>query len=93
MKKKLYNSIQWFDEMVHSFGLECETSTFIHNTLTNMLTNTLEDGAMIWDDDMVESTYPQAVDRIKHREREHVMNELINFIISGELNRRLKDGK
>lgn len=93
MKKKLNNAIRWFDEMVHSFGIECETAAFIHNTLTSMLTNTLEDGTMIWDDEMVEKAYPQAVDEIRRRECEKAINELIKFIVSGELRRRLKDGK
>ena len=91
MKKKLYNAIRWFDEMVHSFGLECETSTFIHNTLSSILTNTLEDGCMIWDDEMVEKAYPQAVGDIKRKEREQFINEL-RFTIN-ELNRRFDDGK
>lgn len=91
MKKKLSNSINWFDAMVHSFGLECETATFIHNTLSSILTNTLEDGTMIWDDEMVEKTYPQAVAEIKRKEREKVMNEL-RYLIK-VLDRRLDNGK
>ena len=92
MKKKLSNAIRWFDEMVHSFGIECETSAFLHNILASMLTQTLEDGCMIWDDDMVEKTYPQAVDQIKRKEREKTIIEFQWFIC--ELRRRLEeDGK
>ena len=91
MKKKLNNAIRWFDEMVRSFGLECETSSFIHNTLTSVLANTLEDGTMIWDDEMVEKACPQAVDKIKRKEREKVIIEFNWFIY--ELRRRLEDGK
>jgi len=91
MKKKLYKAIKWFDEMIHSFGLECETSTFIHNILSSILTNTLVDGCMIWDAEMVENTHPQAVGEIKRKEREKVINELRNMV--GELNRRIDNGK
>lgn len=91
MKKNLNSAIRWFDEMVHSFGVECETSTFIHNTLSSILTNTLEDGTMIWDDEMVEKAYPQAVANIKRKEREKVMNEL-RYLIK-VLDRRLDNGE
>ena len=92
MKKKLSKALYWFDEMVRSFGLECETSTFIHNILLSVLTNTLEDGCMIWDDDMMEKEYPQAVDMIKRKERERILNEIQKFLMR-ELNRRLDNGK
>ena len=92
MRKKLETAVTWFDMMVHNFGLECETATFIHNTLTSMLTNTLEDGTMIWDDEMIEKAYPQAIDQIKRKEREKTIIEFQWFIC--ELRRRLEeDGK
>lgn len=91
MKKKLNNALIWFDEMVHSFGLECETATFIHNIFIRLLTNTLEDGCMIWDDEMIEKMYPQAVGEIKRKERERVIKELRSIV--NDLNRRLNNGK
>lgn len=93
MKKKLYKAIQWFIETINGNGLDCEESEVIRSLLTSIFVNMLEDGAMIWDDNMVESAYPQAVDQIKRREHERVINELILFITSGELNRRINNGK
>lgn len=91
MKKKLYNAIHWFDEMVKRFGLECVTSELIHQTLSMILSNTMEDGVMIWDKDMVEIMYPQVVNQIRQEEREKVINEL-RFMVD-EINRRLDNGK
>lgn len=93
MKKKLYKAIAWFIKTVNGEGLYCEESEFIRSILTSIFVNMLEDGTMIWDGDMVESAYPQAVDQIKRREHERVINELILFITSGELNRRIDNGK
>ena len=91
MKKKLYKAINWFTDMVFACGLSCETSSFIRNTLSYLYVNMLEDGTMIWDAEMVEKMYPQAVDQIKRREREKVINEL-RFMVN-ELNRRVDNGK
>ena len=93
MKKKLYKAIAWFIETISGKGLDCEESEFIRSILTSIFVNMLEDGTMIWDSDMVESAYPQAIDQIKRREHERVINELILFITSGELNRRINNGK
>lgn len=92
MRKKLETAITWFDEMVHSFGLECETSTFIYNTLTIMLTKTLEDGVVIWDDEMVKIMYPQAVDKIKQDQLDEILG-IIRYDVADYIKGRLKDGK
>ncbi len=92
MKKKLYNAIYWFDMMVHNFGLECETSTFIHNILSNILTNTMVDGCMIWDDEMIKKMYPQAIDQIKQEQLDKILG-IIRYDVADFIKGRLKDGK
>lgn len=90
MKKKLYKAIQWFTDIVYGNDLACEEATFINSMLSSIFVNMLEDGTMIWDDEMVEKAYPQAVDQIKRKEREKVMNEL-RYLIK-VLDRRLNNG-
>lgn len=91
MKKKLYKAIQWFIDTINGNDLECEESEVIRSLLTSIFVNMLEDGAMIWDDNMVESAYPQAVDQIRRKEREKIFNEL-RYVVN-DLNRRLDNGK
>ena len=91
MKKKLYNAINWFTDMLRDYGMACETSSFIRNTLADLYVHMLEDGTMIWDDDMVEKMYPQAADQIRRKEREKIFNEL-RYVVN-DLNRRLDNGK
>lgn len=86
MKKKLYKAIQWFTDVVYGNDLACEEATFINSMLSSIFVNMLEDGTIIWDDEMVEKAYPQAVGEIRRKEREKVINELKYMI--NELNRR-----
>lgn len=92
MKKKLYKAIQWFTDTVYGNDLACEEATFINSMLSSIFVNMLEDGTIIWDDEMVERAYPQAVGEVRRKEREKVINEL-RFMIN-DLHRRVeKDGK
>ena len=91
MKKKLYKAIQWFTDTVYGNDLACEEATFINSMLSSIFVNMLEDGTIIWDDEMVEKAYPQAVGEIRRKEREKVINEL-RYVIN-DLHRRLDNGK
>lgn len=91
MKKKLYKAIQWFTDTVYGNDLACEEATFINSMLSSIFVNMLEDGTVIWDDEMIERAYPQAVGEVRRKEREKVINEL-RFMVN-ELNRRLDNGK
>ena len=91
MKKKLYKAIQWFTDTVYGNDLACEEATFINSMLSSIFVNMLEDGTIIWDDEMVEKAYPQAVGEIRRKEREKIFNEL-RYVVN-DLNRRLDNGK
>ena len=91
-KLMLNNAITWFDELVKINGCQCSTSTFIHNMLVKVYTESQADGKMLWDDEMIKHLYPQAIDTIKREERARVINGMANFLL-GELDRRLDNGK
>ena len=92
MKKKLNNAIRWFDEMVHNFGLECETATFIHNMLVQFYSETPTDGIMIWDKEMIERAFPSATDQIKQEQLDKILG-IIRYDVADFIKGRLKDGK
>ena len=92
MKKKLKKSITWFDMMVHNFGLECETATFIHNILIQLYSETPTAGTMIWDKEMIERAFPLSTNQIKQEQLEKILN-IIRYDVANFIEGRLKDGK
>ena len=92
MRKKLETAITWLDMMVHNFGLECETATFIHNILIQLYSETPTDGTMIWDKEMIERAYPLSTNQIKQEQLEKILG-IIRYEVPDFINRRLKDGK
>ena len=91
MRKKLERSIAWFDMMVHNFGLECETASFIHNILVQLYSETPTDGTMIWDKETIEKAYPLSIDQIKRDQLNKILN-IIKYDVVEDIKRRLKDG-
>ena len=88
------NAVTWFDELVRINGCQCSTSTFIHNTLIEILeiiTGTYSDGNMVWDKEVFERVYPVVTEQIKNEEREKVY-KVLRFDLIDYIERRLKDG-
>ena len=90
-KLMLNNAITWFDELVRINGCQCSTSTFIHNMLVKVYGETMTDGKMLWDRDLVEKAYPQVVDDIREEEREKIYT-VLRHDLEDFIKRRLKDG-
>ena len=77
LKLMLNNAVTWFDELVRINGCQCSTSTFIHNMLVKVYTDSQMDGSMLWDEEMIEKAFPVAIKIIKHKEREKVIHEIL----------------
>ena len=92
MKKKLERSLTWFDMMVHNFGLECETATFIHNILVQLYSETPTDGTMIWDKETIERAFPLSTNQIKQEQIDKILG-IIRYDVADFIKGRLKDGK
>lgn len=91
MRKNFEAAITWFDMMVHNFGLECETATFIHNTLVQLYSETPTDGTMIWDKETIERAFPLSTNQIKQEQLDKILG-IIRYQVPDFINRRLKDG-
>ncbi len=92
MKKNLETAITWFDMMVHNFGLECKTATFIHNILVQLYSETPTDGTMIWDKETIERAFPLSTNQIKQEQLDKILG-IIRYDVADFIKGRLKDGK
>lgn len=88
----LKNAITWFDELVSLECVQCDTSTFIHNILCEVLAGMPTDGAMLWDQEIFEKNYPITSSKIRQEEREKILG-IIRYEVPDFINRRLDNGK
>ena len=91
-KLMLNNAITWFDELVKIYGCQCSTSTFIHNMLVKVYTESQADGKMLWDKEMVEKSYPIIIADIRQEQIDEILN-IIRNDVPAFINRRLDNGK
>lgn len=91
-KLMLSNAITWFDELVKINGCQCTTSTFVHNMLVKVYTESQADGKMLWDKEMVEKAYPIAIADIKQEQLDKIAG-IIRYDVIDFIKGRLKDGK
>ena len=91
-KLMLDNAITWFDELVRINGCQCTTSTFVHNMLVKVYTETQADGKMLWDKEMVEKAYPIAIADIKQEQLDKIIG-ILRYDVADFIKGRLKDGK
>ena len=91
-KLMLNNAITWFDELVKINRCQCSTSTFIHNMLVKVYTETHADGKMLWDKEMIEQAYPKVIVDIKQEQIDEILN-IIRNDVPIFIGRKLKDGK
>jgi len=91
-KLMLSNAITWFDELVRINGCQCTASTFVHNMLVKVYTESQADGKMLWDKEMVEKAYPIAIADIKQEQLDKIIG-ILRYDVADFIKRRLDNGK